>query len=196
MRRKVSELENAKIDLETEAERFKAISDLNRKQAKEKEDALFDIEEDKEKMLVEISQLKEKEKTLVARFQTFAEEVSKLKQTNSTISEELRASVAAVAAKDAVIKQMSAFGQIGVSPLGLNESEASPAKVTEPIVTESSPVGSPKMKKSASKKKLTKPKKGKKGEGKRNEASEASMKSGVKDGEGEIDAATEARLRK
>jgi len=38
-------------------------------------------------MLSEINELKEKEKTLVARFQHFADEVSNLKQANSNAND-------------------------------------------------------------------------------------------------------------
>lgn len=79
LRRKLADLENQKIDLETECDRYKAISDLARKTAKEKEDALNDMEDAKESMMQQIGEAKEKEKNLVERFRQFAEDISNLK---------------------------------------------------------------------------------------------------------------------
>ena len=79
LKRAKLDLENLKIELEGEVNSLTALNKLTKQQAKEKEQKIEDLESGNQKFMLEIQELKAKEKGLVDRFKSFTEEITGLK---------------------------------------------------------------------------------------------------------------------
>ena len=76
-------MENLKIELEAEVNGLTAYNNLTKQQSKEKDQKIDDLESGVQKFMLEIQELKAKEKSLVERFKSFTEEITGLKLQHS-----------------------------------------------------------------------------------------------------------------